>query len=567
MAKYKIGDKVKVRCDLKLHVDYCMCDGTLDIEINREMKDKGGATVTIKGYDSNGRYLIEEDEWHWTDEMFNDKNDDIYVSHEEICNLKPGDKVRVRDDLEEDEYYYMYKSSDSQLANSDMIERAGEVVTIKDYDSSGCYYIEEDIGENLPGKGWHWTDEMFSEKLSSHETTKISNLKVGDKVIVRPDLDIDKKYADANGCNRTGVNSYMCDLKGTVVTIKTVNDHDYHIEEDDGDWWWTDEMFSERVEEVIRKFKVGDIVRFRSDLFVGMSIFSEEGKSLKILSQMSKYAGQEAVITGATDASYSVDTNLFCWYAGAFEDKIIDKSISGEGKEIKTKPPFKAGDKVLVREDLEKGKFYNNVSTSDCDAVTEPMLNLRGKVCTIEGTICDKYCLIEDVHNYRWTEEMFVLDEYPSEKAKEQPEEEKKEDKPSLLEYQIEHQHDIPKRLFYLAEKYPNVTWKKAKAYYAKVVDNVVLGAGEENLFSGSLSFGRGLNDAAARFEELLKLEESAVSLVGTVATFEDVPVVEDKTPKPVSNDEGISEKINCFSCTRSDCFECDKFKYKMAIT
>ena len=76
MAKYKIGDKVKVRCDLKLHVDYCMCDGTLDIEINREMKDKGGATVTIKGYDSNGRYLIEEDEWHWTDEMFNDKNDD-----------------------------------------------------------------------------------------------------------------------------------------------------------------------------------------------------------------------------------------------------------------------------------------------------------------------------------------------------------------------------------------------------------------------------------------------------------------------------------------------------------
>lgn len=388
MAKYKIGDKVKIRDDLELNVDYRMCDGTLGVEINREMKNEGGTIATIKGYDNNGRYLIEED----------------------------------------------------------------------------C---------------WHWTDEMFSEISESTKKCPVSDLKVGDMVRVRADLKEDVEYFGNGRTYGIEVNDEMVALKNSIVTIKKVNENDYHIEEDN-EWYWTDEMFSEKIE-------------------------------------------------------------------------------------IKTKPPFKAGDKVLVRKDLEKGGSYVNVSTSDYDMVTGFMLNLCGKVCTIERVLGGKYKLIEDVNNYSWTEEMFVLDEYPSKKI----EKENKEDKPSLLEFQIEHQHDIPKRLFYLAEKYPNVTWKKAKEYYTRVVDNVILGAGEENLFSGSLSFGRGLSDAAARFEELLKLEEKAVSLKSTaetVATFERFPVLEGEISKPVSDDEKTSKEIDCFNCASADCTNCKNFKYKMAI-
>lgn len=381
-----------------------------------------------------------------------------------------GDKVRVRDDLKYEEWYYMCTSNETQMANEEMVEKAGQIVTIKDFDKSGCYYIEEDC--------WHWTDEMFSGLSETTKKYPVSDLKVGDRVRVRPDLEEGKKYYMKDIAIKHIVNDEMYELKGKIVTISEIRGSGYSIKEDDGEWYWTDEMFSERVEEVTRKFKVGDIVRFRNDLFTGMSIFSEEGKSLKILSQMSKYAGQEAVITGAagaTDACYTVDTNSFCWYAGAFEDKIIDKSISDE----------------------------------------------------------------------------------------------EKEDKPSLLEYQIEHQHDIPKRLFCLAEKYPNVTWKKAREYYVRAVEDVILETGEKNLFSGILSFGRGLNEAAARFEELLKLEEKAVSLkstVGTVATFEGVPVFESEMPNPVSDDERTSKKMDCFSCTSADCANCENFKYKMAI-
>ena len=566
MAKYGIGDKVRVRDDLKYGEWYYMHTSDESQMANGDMVEKVGQIVTIKDYDSSGCYYIEEDQWHWTDEMFSESNE--ATKKYPVSNLKVGDKVRVREDLKLDVDYCMCDGTLGVEINREMKNKGGAIVTIKEFDKNGRYYIEEDQ--------WHWVDEMFSELVKSDDTItqtkrhKVSDLKIGDRVIVRPDLDIDKKYADANGCYRIGVNSSMCRLKGTVVTIKTVNDHDYNIKEDDEEWYWTDEMFSEKVEEITRKFKVGDVVRFRNDLFAGMSMVSEEGKSLGILSSMSDYAGQEATITDITGPTYTVDTNRFCWYAGAFEDKTIDKSISDEEKEIKTKPPFEVGDKVLVREDLEKGKFYNNVSTSDYDAVTEFMLDLCGRVCTIEKKVCDKYKLVEDARNYSWTEEMFMLDEYPSEKAKEQSKEEEKEDKPSLLEYQVEHQHDIPKRLFYLAEKYPNITWKKAKEYYARVVDNVILGAGEESLFSGSLSFGKGLKEAAARFEELLKLEEKAVSLkstVGTIATFEGVPVFEDKTPKLVSDSDRTSKKIDCFSCTSADCANCENFKYKMAIT
>lgn len=60
--KYKVGDKVRVRKDLS--VDYDCYPG-----IAKEMADKAGDVVTISAINYD-YYEIVDDEWNWTDEMF-----------------------------------------------------------------------------------------------------------------------------------------------------------------------------------------------------------------------------------------------------------------------------------------------------------------------------------------------------------------------------------------------------------------------------------------------------------------------------------------------------------------
>ena len=62
---------------------------------------------------------------------------------------------------------------------------------------------------------------------------------------------------------------------------------------------------------------------------------------------------------------------------------------------------YKVGDKVRVREDLEKGKLYGDYS------VNEDMFSLRGKIVTICNIEYGFYMLEEDLHKWCWTDEMF----------------------------------------------------------------------------------------------------------------------------------------------------------------
>jgi hypothetical protein len=63
--KYKVGDKVRIREDLVMGVDYG-CAIVVD-----DMKDMGGSVVTIERVCGNGYYIEEDpDEYCWTDEMF-----------------------------------------------------------------------------------------------------------------------------------------------------------------------------------------------------------------------------------------------------------------------------------------------------------------------------------------------------------------------------------------------------------------------------------------------------------------------------------------------------------------
>ena len=70
--KYKVGDKVKVRSDLK--------EGELEsgMFVTRNMAELAGKTLTISDLSYNGtRYDIKESGGFWTDEMFEEGGEEI----------------------------------------------------------------------------------------------------------------------------------------------------------------------------------------------------------------------------------------------------------------------------------------------------------------------------------------------------------------------------------------------------------------------------------------------------------------------------------------------------------
>ena len=71
--------------------------------------------------------------------------------------------------------------------------------------------------------------------------------KIGDKVLVRPDLEEGKIYGDEV------VMSDMLFFRGKIVTIEQIyHPYCYRIKEDPDQWHWTDEMFSEKEPEEIK---------------------------------------------------------------------------------------------------------------------------------------------------------------------------------------------------------------------------------------------------------------------------------------------------------------------------
>jgi hypothetical protein len=70
----------------------------------------------------------------------------------------------------------------------------------------------------------------------------IMKYKVGDIVKVKEDLKVGKDFGRLCVCQP------MAELAGELVTISSVNDDDYHIEEDDGTYYWIDEFFEDENE-------------------------------------------------------------------------------------------------------------------------------------------------------------------------------------------------------------------------------------------------------------------------------------------------------------------------------
>ena len=80
--------------------------------------------------------------------------------------------------------------------------------------------------------------------------------KVGDKVKVREDLEVDKRYGTEEFIEE------MEEYKGKIVTIDTVNEDDYYIEEDKQSWSWTEEMLEDVEEEntISEEMTIGQVI-------------------------------------------------------------------------------------------------------------------------------------------------------------------------------------------------------------------------------------------------------------------------------------------------------------------
>lgn len=108
--KYKIGDKVRVKRELKEGDDF-------DIYVSEEMAKYAGKIVTIaketKCYGNNTRYEIKEDRfWNWTEDMFEDS---IKPTKEELLKMPIGTIIKT----DSEKHNIFVKVGENDFCNDD----------------------------------------------------------------------------------------------------------------------------------------------------------------------------------------------------------------------------------------------------------------------------------------------------------------------------------------------------------------------------------------------------------------------------------------------------------------
>jgi len=228
-----------------------------------------------------------------------------------------GDVVRVREDLSEHKLYEA--EGKTEYAVPDMIALAGKDVEIVGI-CNGYYRVKDCWGYN-------WTADMFQGLVKPR-------YKVGDNVIVRKDLVAGDEYGiDLDGMKCLFVGD-MNFLKGETVTIAYVSvgisgDIRYHVKEDGGEWWWTDDMFvglapkeesEDKTEDKreyvgwsgVKDLRVGDKVRFRTD----MKLNAHYG-DLSWIDGMAVYAGRLCTVSRvheSGDVYLEEDPDFIKWF-------------------------------------------------------------------------------------------------------------------------------------------------------------------------------------------------------------------------------------------------------------
>ena len=142
-------------------------------------------------------------------------------------------------------------------------------------------------------------------------------------------------------------------------------------------------------------YKAGDKVKVRSDLNVGASYYSRDGKTNdSFVYDMKRFAGKIVTIKYVHHDGYKyhIEDCSYNWTDDMFEGKADEFEAS--------LPTLKDDERVVKQEKYEVGDRVKIVDkfTSDCDRNTKGHMDkYQGKVLTIcEVRNNDKYCMVED---------------------------------------------------------------------------------------------------------------------------------------------------------------------------
>ena len=76
-----------------------------------------------------------------------------------------------------------------------------------------------------------------------------------------------------------------------------------------------------------------------------------------------------------------------------------------------------------------------------------------------------------------------------------------------MMDYLIEHQYELPRKLQCYAKYYPNVSFNQALKLYELAVEEIIVIFNAKHLFDTPLSYGRGL--AYAKDKWLQKMQQA----------------------------------------------------------
>lgn len=251
-----------------------------------------------------------------------------------MSKFNVGDMVTVKRNLIEGEWY------GRNVVTGNMLKLCGKTVKVKEVNSRGEYYLER-------MSDYAFTDEML-------EDTVVRQFKIGDKI----------KAID----NRYGVTSKNNHCEGTVVAIDSVSEDEIKIKvtkHDNSDWvdmtFWVNSKHFDLIKEEdknVNRFKVGDkVIAMSNDYGITCKADNCEGEVIdlnenRIRIKITKH-----------DRSYNIgDTYWVC----PSHFKLIEV------------PLYKAGDKVIVRDDLKEWESYGR------QTFTKGMIEYLGKEITIK---------------------------------------------------------------------------------------------------------------------------------------------------------------------------------------
>ena len=183
--KFKVGDRVRVRKDLKYNNFYG------GVRVNDEMVNNKGKILTIIGID-NGAYLMEGSQWFWTDEMFESKEytyEDLKKSPigTKITLEKMQDKQLVKTALnriENDDYRFFIRDFEGLNTGN-----YGKIIKIEEPEYTKVYEAKVEILDDVEKRYLRGVIRPYLDRIESIEKYIFSTGKARIIITVKDDND------------------------------------------------------------------------------------------------------------------------------------------------------------------------------------------------------------------------------------------------------------------------------------------------------------------------------------------------------------------------------------------